>query len=156
MTVSAASEGFHRVTPYLLVTQPETVIKFAMQAFSAVEEHRSTRPDGSVLDAQLKIGDSILKVSRVDSAAAMPASLYVYVNDADAVYSRALQAGAEPVCELEDTPQGDRRGSVRDRCGNQWWIATCQEIVPPDEQMRRQDALASSEASSGDASEIPE
>ncbi len=156
MTISAASEGFPRVTPYLLVTQPEKVIEFAVQAFGAAEEHRSTRPDGSVLDAQLRIGDSVLKVSGVDSAAAMPASLYVYVSDADVVYGRALQAGAESMSELEDTPQGERRGSVRDRCGNQWWIATTKEIVPPDEQMRRQDALASSEASSGDASEILE
>lgn len=156
MTVSATSEGCPRVTPYLLVSQPETVIAFAVQAFGAAEEHRSTRPDGSVLDAQLRIGDSVLKVTGVDSTAAMPASLYLYVSDAEVVYARALQAGAEAVSPLEDTPQGERRGSVRDGCGNQWWIATTQEVVPPDEQMRRQDALASSAASSGDASELPE
>lgn len=156
MTVSAAPEGFHSVTPYLLVTQPEALIAFAVQAFSAVEEHRSTRPDGSVLEAQLRIGDSVLMVSGVEDAAAMPGSLYLYVEDADASHARALQAGAEPASPLEDAPQGDRRGSVRDCCGNQWWIATRQETVPPDEQMRRQGSLAGSAASSGDASEILE
>lgn len=153
MAVAGIPEGFHTITPYLLVQHAQDVIQFAKQAFGATEDHRSTNPDGSILHAQLKIGDSVIMLSDASGDyQPMPAMLYVYVDDVDVVYQRAVQAGATALREPTDEFYGDRSGGVRDSCGNQWWIATRKENVPPDELMRRQQALASSEASSRDAS----
>jgi PhnB protein len=149
MTVSAIPDGFHAVTPYLVVEEAQDLIRFLKQAFNAVEEHRSTDQEGKVLHAQLKLGDSIVMLSDAHKDfGPMPGMLYLYVEDVDVVYHRALQAGGTSLQEPTDQFYGDRSGGVRDMCGNQWWIATRKEIVPPDELMRRQQALASSESSS--------
>jgi uncharacterized glyoxalase superfamily protein PhnB len=112
------------------------------QTFKANEHHRATHQDESIMHAQLQIGDSILMLSEArGDVKPMPGMLYVYVDDVDVVYERALQAGATPLRPPTDEFYGDRSGGVEDMCGNQWWIATHKEDVPPDEMMRRQGEL---------------
>ncbi len=138
MAVKPIPEGLHTVTPYLVVSGVAKLIDFLEQAFDAKEMYRSTRPDGTIMHAQVKIGDSqVMMAEPKGEFPAMPASLYVYVPDTDAVYKRALAAGAVSIMEPADMFYGDRNGGVKDLAGNQWWIATHIEDVPPDELERR-------------------
>jgi PhnB protein len=111
-------EGWHSITPRLVVEDSETLVTFLKQAFGATGDYRSEAP------SVLKIGDSLVMVSGVGPREAMPAFLYLYVEDADASYQRALKAGAVSVEEPWDTPYGDRRGMIKDPSGNTWQIAT--------------------------------
>jgi PhnB protein len=144
MTSTSVPAGFHTVTPYLVVQDASALIEFLKQAFEAGESHRITGPDERITHAQLQIGDSVVMLSDAsDEYKPMPAMLYLYVDDVDVVYQRAMQAGATSLREPVDEPYGDRVAGIRDRCGNQWWIATHKENVPPDEVMRRQGELMS-------------
>src|SRR5229473_312518 len=105
-------EGWHAVTPRIVVQHAEQLVAFIRQVFGATGEYRPDVP------AVLKIGDSIVMVSDAGIRSTMPAFLYVYVEDADDVYRRALQAGATSLEEPSDTPYGDRRGMVEDKWGN--------------------------------------
>jgi PhnB protein len=99
-------------------------------------------PDGTIMHAEVKIGDSIVMMGEArGDCKPMPGSLYVYVNDADATYRRALQAGATSMMEPGDQFYGDRTAGVKDPSGNQWTIATHREDVPPEELRRRAEAL---------------
>ncbi|MGH7391952.1 MAG: VOC family protein [Candidatus Rokuibacteriota bacterium] len=143
MAVKKIPDGYHTVTPYLVVHGAAKVLDFAKQAFGAKEVERMARPDGTIMHAEMKIGDSIVMMGEASSEhAPMPAMLHVYVDDADAIYKRALQAGATSVKEPADQFYGDRSGGVKDTAGNQWWIATHKEDVPPDEMKRRAEAFA--------------
>jgi PhnB protein len=118
-------EGYHTITPYLAAPAADALIAFLEQAFGAKLRERNTRADGSVAHAEVQVGDSRLMLC--DATAeypARPASFYLYVADADAVYRRALAAGAQSLAEPEDQPYGDRHGGVVDPAGHQWWIAT--------------------------------
>ena len=138
MAVKPIPEGLHTVTPYLVVSGVAKLIDFLKQAFDATEMHRSTRPDGTVMHAQVKIGDSPIMMGEVwGEFPAKAGSLYLYVPDTDAVYKRALAAGAVSIMEPMDMFYGDRNGGVRDFAGNEWWIATHIEDVPPAELERR-------------------
>jgi PhnB protein len=130
-TASAATsqfrEGFHSITPYLMVPKAAGLIDFLKQAFAAEEIFRVNRPDGLIMHAQLKIDDSMIELA--DAWADYPAratALHLYVRDADAVYQRALQAGATSLQQPTDQPYGDREAGVRDAFGNTWYIATNQ------------------------------
>jgi|SRR5882724_8551117 len=114
-------EGWHSVTPRLVVNDPARLFQFLKQAFLATGEFRDDRP------SVITIGDSPLMVSSVGPRDAMPAFLYLYVDDIDKTYQRALEAGAVSLEEPWDTPYGDRRGMVQDPCGNIWQIATQKE-----------------------------
>ena len=111
-------EGWHAVTPRIVVHHAEQLVAFIRQVFGATGDYQPDVP------AVLKIGDSIVMVSDAGVRSATPAFLYVYVEDADDVYRRALQAGATSLEEPSDTPYGDRRGMVEDKWGNTWQIAT--------------------------------
>lgn len=144
MTSSPVPEGFHTVTPFLVVQDAPALIHFLKQAFEANEYHRTTDQDESITHAQMQIGDSVVMLSDARGQfKPMPGTLYLYVDDVDVVYQRAVQAGAESLREPVDEPYGDRVAGIRDMCGNQWWIATHKEDVPPDEMMRRQGTLMS-------------
>jgi uncharacterized glyoxalase superfamily protein PhnB len=97
------------------------LVEFLKSVFSAIGEYRTAAP------AEMKIGDSIVMVSGEGGREVIPAFLYVYVEDADEVYRRAVGAGAMSIEEPRDTPYGDRRAMVRDAWGNRWQIATCRE-----------------------------
>ena len=100
------------------------------------------RPDGTIMHAEVRIGDSrVMMGEPMGSCQPMFGSLYLYVHDVDAVYKRALQAGATSTSEPADQFYGDRSASIKDPVGNQWWIATHKEDVPPEEIARRAKAF---------------
>ena len=115
-------EGWHSVTPRLVVHDVGKLVEFLKQAFGATGELRTDRP------SKLRIGDSLVLVSGVGPRDPMPAFLYLYVDDTDTTYQRALEAGAVSLEEPEDMPYGDRRGMVKDPCDNIWQIATHSEV----------------------------
>jgi PhnB protein len=138
MAVKSVPEGYHTVTPYLIVKDVGGLIDFLKQVFGAEERERNLAPDGSVMHAEVRIGDSVVMMASANDAnPAMPTMLHLYIEDTDATYRRALAAGANSIREPEDQFYGDRSGGVRDAFGNQWWLSTHIEDVPPDEMERR-------------------
>ncbi len=121
--------GFRSLTPSLLVDDADRLIDFLKSAFGAHEMLRVPREDGTVLHAELQIGDSMLELGQAEKSEtapwkAMPGAVHLYVPDTDATYRRALQAGASSTREPHDTAYGDRAASVVDPCGNHWFLAT--------------------------------
>ena len=137
--VKPIPDGFHTVTPYLIVDGAKKVIDFMQQALGAKHDHEPTlRPDGTIMHATLRIGDSMVMISDAsEHAKAMPVMLYLYVPNVDAAYQLALKAGATSIMEPADQFYGDRSAGVRDQFGNQWYIATHIEDVTPEEMERR-------------------
>jgi PhnB protein len=136
--VKAVPKGYHTVTPYLIVEGAARLIEFLKKAFDAIESARLLRPDGTVMHAQVKVGDSVVMLGDARSQwKPMPSTLYVYVNDADATFQRALQAGGVSVMEIANQFYGDRMGGVKDPVGNIWWIATRTEDVASAEMKER-------------------
>lgn len=118
-------DGYHAITPYLAAPSTDALMAFLVAAFDARVVLRVERDEGGVAHAEVEIGDS--KVMICDATAqhpASPATLYLYVADADESYRRAMAAGAHSIAEPADMPYGDRHGGVTDPAGNQWWIAT--------------------------------
>ncbi len=141
MPVKPIPESYHTVTPYLIVPRAARLIEFLKSAFDATEGHRSSRPDGAIMHAEVKIGDSVIMMGEpMGEFQPMPSMLYVYVADTDAAYKRALAAGATTMMEPADQFYGDRNAGVKDMCGNLWWIATHIEDVPPEEMEKRAQA----------------
>jgi PhnB protein len=111
--------GWHTVIPRIVVSEPKSLIKFLSAVFDATGEFRIDSP------AEIRIGDSVIMISEGDGLrAAMPAFLYVYVENADTTYERAIAAGATSLEAPAEMPYGDRRAMVRDNWGNTWQIAT--------------------------------
>jgi PhnB protein len=132
-------KGFHTVTPYITAQHADKVIAFLQQAFGAELDHEPMkRPDGSVMHATLRIGDSMVMIAEApEPAKAMPASLYLYLPNVDAAYQLAIKAGATSVMEPADQFYGDRCSGVKDPAGNQWYLATHIEDVQVPELKRR-------------------
>lgn len=138
MGVSYIPDGCSIVTPYLVVRDAAALIEFLKQIFDATELERTVRPNGSIMNAIMQIGSSrVMMGEAAGDGPTMPAMLYVYVPDVDAVYTRALDAGATSISEPADMFYGDRHGGVQDTQGNQWWIATHKEDMTPEEVQRR-------------------
>ena len=134
-------KGFGTVTPFLTVADAAKLIDFLQQAFAAQVTFRMDAPDGSVRHAEVKIGDSMVMIGQAPAGQEMRAMLHLYAPDTDALYHRAIAAGATSIREPADQFYGDRTGGVRDLCGNQWWIATHKEDVSQEEMERRMAAL---------------
>jgi len=118
-------QGLHTITPYLHPQGAPQVIDFMKRAFGAEEVARYVSPEGMVQHAQVKIGDSMIEMGEAHAEfQPMPSMFYLYVEDADAWYRRAIEAAATSISEPADQPYGDRTGGVRDPFGNQWFIAT--------------------------------
>lgn len=118
-------EGFHSVTPYLVVPGVARLIDFLKEAFDAEETIRAARQDGSISHAGVRIGDSMVEMGEASGDwRAMPASLHLYVRNSDEAYHRAVKAGATSLYEPQNMDYGDREGGVTDPSGNQWYIAT--------------------------------
>ena len=132
-------EGYHTVTPYLVVDGAEKIITFMKDAFGAKPQFGPMkRPDGKVMHAELKIGDSVVMISDSNERAkANTSMLHLYVPNVDAVYQKALKAGGTSVMEPQDQFYGDRTGGVTDPAGNHWHIATHVEDVTPSELEKR-------------------
>jgi PhnB protein len=140
-------KGYHTVTPVLTVHGAAKLIEFLTQAFDAKEIYRLPGPNGEVVHAEVKIGDSMVMVGEAtDQWKPMPATIALYVEDTDAWYKRALQAGATSVREPSDQFYGDRSAGVKDSAGNQWWIHTHIEDVPPEELQKRAEAWMKQQA----------
>ncbi len=138
MAVKSPPDGYHAVTPYLVVPDAARLIEFLRAAFDARETERLEAPNNRIAHAEVRIGDSVVMLGEVrDGHTTKPCMLYLYVKDADAVWQRAVAAGATAGQAPQDQFYGDRSGSVTDPCGNEWWIATRIEDVPPDELKRR-------------------
>src|SRR5262245_31599550 len=114
---STPRRGFHTVTPRIVVADVAAQVEFLRAVFDAQGEVRDGAP------AEIRIGDALVMVSSASARDLFVAFLYVYVDDADARYRRALAAGAVSIEEPRDTPYGDRRAMVRDPFGNVWQIA---------------------------------
>jgi PhnB protein len=139
MAVKAIPDGFHTITPYFAVRDAASLITFLKRAFDAQEIDRLAAPDGTVMHATVKIGDSTTMIGGVTDPnyKLMPAMLYLYVQDCDALYKKAIQAGGKSVMEPTDQFYGDRSGAIEDPAGNQWWIATRKEDLSSEELMKR-------------------
>lgn len=142
MAVEAKPEGYHSITPYLVVPGAASLIDFLSMAFDAEEVERLDTPGGRIGHAELRIGDSrVMLGDASDEHPPMPAMLYLYVDDVDAAYHRAVSAGAESIEAPADQFYGDRRGGVKDACGNVWYVATHVEDVSPAERKHRAQKL---------------
>jgi len=138
MPVKPIPEGYHTVTPLVSVKGADRLIEFMKKAFGAVEIYRFPSPDGSVMHAEMKIGDSIVMLGEaMRDATPTSMALYLYVNDADAVYRKALDAGGESIGAPGNMFWGDRVATVKDFAGNKWWIATHVEDVSSEELEKR-------------------
>lgn len=113
-----APEGWHTVTPRIVVHDAKQLVEFLKEVFGATGKYLEALP------SLIRIGDSLIMISDIGIRSPMTAFLYVYVNDADATYQRALNFGARSLEEPFDTPYGDRRCMIEDNWGNTWQIAT--------------------------------
>jgi PhnB protein len=143
-------EGYHSVTPYLIVRDAGGVIDFYTRALGAQELMRMPGPGGRVMHAEIKIGDSIVMLGdetpdkpecrAPHTSGVRNVALYVYVPDVDTAFKRAQGAGAKVVQPLADMFWGDRAGTVEDPAGHQWTLATHKEDLSPDEVRKRAEA----------------
>ena len=133
MSVKAIPDGYHTITPAIVVRGAAKAIEFYRQAFGAEVVDRMDGPDGSVMHAELRIGNSIMMLGDENpqfgtlspqSTNGTSSSLHIYVDDADAVFARAVSAGATVKYPLENAFWGDRYGKVTDPFGHEWGIAT--------------------------------
>ena len=150
MGVKPIPEGYHAVTPYLIVGDAAGAIAFYKQVFGATESMRIASPDGRVGHAELRLGDSTIMladefpemgVRGPRSVGGTPVSLLLYVEDVDACFHRALAAGATQKRPVKDQFYGDRNGTLEDPFGHVWSLATHIEDVSPEEMNRRYEAM---------------
>lgn len=147
MAVKPQPDGYHAVTPYLVVSDAARLIEFLVTAFEARETERLEAQNNRIAHAEVRIGDSVVMLGEArDGHKERPCMLYLYVPDADATWQRAVAAGATAGQAPRDQFYGDRSGSVIDPCGNEWWIATRIEDVAPDEVRRRATAAMANAA----------
>jgi len=149
-TVPPIPAGYHTLTPYLVIDDAELEIKFLQQAFGAKLESCHRRPTGEVAHASLQVGTSKLMLGQAGGPfKALPAAIYVYVEDVDAVYHRAIAAGAKSTMEPADHIYGDRGAGVEDSNGITWWLGTHIEDVSDEELERRFAAAAQQSGGAG-------
>lgn len=156
-SVKPVPEGYNTITPSICVRDAAQAIDFYKKAFGAEERMRMPSPDGKILHAELKIGDSILFLSdeipgmcTAPGEGHMPTtSLYVYLPDVDAVMKNAEAAGAKILMPAQDMFWGDRNGSLEDPFGHRWAISTHVEDVAPEEMEKRQAAFFAKAAGAG-------
>ena len=143
MTVKPIPDGYHTVTPYLVVRDPASLIEFLRQVFNATGIECTELPDGRIMHAEVRIGDSIVMTGGAnDDYPPMPAMLHLYLEDTDAVYQRAMADGATSLQEPEDQFYGDRTAGFQDEFDNQWWLATRIEDLSFEEIQRRAEVQA--------------
>jgi uncharacterized glyoxalase superfamily protein PhnB len=118
-----AKDTYRTVTPYLLVPDADAELAFLKTAFGGTETNCQRNPDNTVMHAEIMIGDSLVMLGQAGGPwKPRPAALYLWVEDVDATYARALRAGATSESEPEDKPYGHRNAGVIDQGGVTWWI----------------------------------
>ena len=116
--------GFGTVTPYCIVNNADRFVEFLVRGFRGIETLRHMRPDGKIANALVRLGTTTIMVSEASAKyPPMPASYYLYVENADQAVKHAIDSGATLEMEPKDMPYGDRQGGVRDAHGNIWWIS---------------------------------
>ena len=154
MAIQNPPAGYHSITPYLVMNDSAAAIEFYKKAFGAKEVVRMEH-EGRIGHAELKIGDSHIMLSdewpewgyrSAKAIGATPVSLMLYVDNADAVFDRAIKAGATERSPVQDQFYGDRSGNLTDPFGHQWTIGQHKEDVPPEEMDRRFHEMMSSHA----------
>jgi PhnB protein len=144
--VKAIPDGYHAVTPYLIVDGGAEAIDFYKRAFGATEHDRMQDPTGKIRHAEIEVGGSRIMLADEhpeigalgpNRVGGSPISLHLYVEDVDAVVARAVVAGATLVRPVADQFYGDRVGGIDDPFGHRWFIATHKEDLTPDELHRR-------------------
>ncbi|HVV50191.1 MAG TPA: VOC family protein [Polyangia bacterium] len=149
-------DGYHTITPVLTLNDTAAAIDWYKKAFGAEELGRNAGPDGKIMHAEIRIGDSRIMMSDpiMDGKGpkeygGSPASIWIYVADADALYHRAVAAGAKSTMPIGDQFWGDRFGAVTDPFGYRWSFATRTEDLSPDEIQIRQAEFFKSMAAQG-------
>jgi PhnB protein len=142
----AIPDGYHSITPYLIVDDAAKALQFYEKAFGATELMRIEGPDGRIGHAEMKIGDSAIMLAdeyptmgyrSPTSLGGAGVSLMVYVDKADETFQQALSCGAQEIQPVKDQFYGDRSGTVKDPFGHVWTISTHMEDIAPDELRRR-------------------
>jgi len=130
--------GLTSITPYIIVRGAAQFLEFLKAAFKGVEQMRMPTPDGLIMHAEVAVGNGAIEVSDgSDAYPAAPTAIHLYVDDADATYDKALQAGATSLyAPTDDHPSGDRWGAAKDQFGNLWYIATPKGWTPGPEGLR--------------------
>ena len=152
MTVKPIPEGYHTATPYLSISGAKDAIEFYKLAFGATEVFRLNTPTGDIAHAEIKIGDSLIMLSEPSEASPLPSpdslggsaiAMYLYVEDVDAMFEQAIDAGALDIKSVEDKFYGDRMGTLKDPFGHIWFISTHKEDLTPEEIQHRAQAFFS-------------
>jgi PhnB protein len=143
-------DGFHTVTPYLIIKDTAKAIEFYKEAFQATELSRLSTPDGKVGHAEIQIGDSRImmadehpewEAASPQTIGGTPVWILIYVEDVDEVFNRAVDAGAKLFKPVEDQFYGDRSGTIIDPFGHRWTIASHVEDVSPEDMKKRASEL---------------
>lgn len=141
--VNYRPDGYPNLTPYLIVNDGAAAIEFYKTAFGATVREQMTTPDGRVRHAEMMIGDSPLMLGEDQETTVQatppyaPVSIYAYVEDADAVFAKAVAAGAKEIAPVSLKFYGNREGGVSDPFGITWWLATRVEELTEEEMLRR-------------------
>ncbi len=144
--VKSVPEGYHTLTPSIVVSDAARALDFYKRAFGAVEVGRFPTPDGKIAHAEIKIGDSRLMLSddfpfyfchAPESLGGTTTTFYLYTEDVDSLFNRAVEAGATVKFPLKDQFWGDRTGHLADPFGHIWALAAHKEDVSPEEMKRR-------------------
>jgi uncharacterized glyoxalase superfamily protein PhnB len=138
MPVKPIPDGYHSVTPYLTVSDLPRLVQFTIDAFGAKPNEMIPDANGVIRHAEVRIGDSMVMIGQErEQWKARPGTLYLYVEDTEATYRRAIEAGGKSLMEPATQFYGDINAGVEDPLGNWWWIATHVEDVAPEEMERR-------------------
>ena len=151
MAVKPIPDEYPQLSPYLCIDGAAKAIDFYVDVFGGVERMRMPGPDGSIGHAEVQVGSGVIMVAdefpdigflAPGSVGGTPVVLHLYVEDVDAVFQRAVKAGATPLREPEDQFYGDRSGQFEDPFGHRWNVSSHVEDVPPDELERRSAQMA--------------
>ena len=141
MAVKPIPENYPRVSPYLVVKNVEETMDFIQYVFEGKVREKRVMPDGSVNHGEMNIGNSVILMGKAtEDYPPLNAMLYIYVEDTDKAYSRAIEKGAVSVMEPANQFYGDRNAGVKDKNGISWWMASHIEDVSPEEMIRRNEA----------------
>lgn len=159
MSVKSQPDGYHSITPYVIANDAAAAIEFYKTAFAATELMRLPGPEGKVMHAEIKIGDSPVMIAdefpemgirSAKSFGGSPVSILIYTEDADAMFAKAIAAGATERKPLADQFYGDRSGTVEDPFGHTWTIATHTEDLTPEEIDKRFQEMMSQSGGGGE------
>jgi PhnB protein len=138
MAVRPVPEGYHSVVPYITVPDVSQALEFVQRAFDAKQVEAAPDANGVIRHADVLIGDSHVMFGQASERwPSRPGTLYLYTENVDELYRKAMAAGGRSLREPTDEFYGDRSAGVEDAQGNQWWMATHVEDVPPEEMERR-------------------